>query len=294
MKQLLLVASAALVVGCGGGESSSDEREQTAGGEDASPRVGVLVGRGGPALEELSHLDAALDCCALVAVPAGQPVDSSLRAVLVIDPTRPITEDDRRELLAYLDTGGSLGVFAGSRRLDLSADPPIARSVNNDVDAFVRRWGVEVGEGLVADERCAGASTPYPPAPIGAPYEADHPAIAGHSEVPLRFTSPLILEERFRALDGTALAMTSGHAWVLSEDPLDLSARELTAWPGHLDQDRYVLLVALEPPAADGGTSRVLIAGGGAILRQTSLPLDDGPAAASTLASSLLRWLARE
>jgi len=285
MKRWLVLAAMALAAGCGGGGASEPEGDgaRTAGGEDAAPRVGVLVGRGGPALEELGHLDAALDCCALVAVPAGQPVDASLRAVLIIDPTRPLTDDDRRALLAYLATGGSLGVFAGTRRVDRSVDPPVARSANNGVGAFVERWGVELGDGIVADERCAQEPAPYPPAPIGTPYDADHPAIAGHAEVPLRFTSPLGLGERFRLHDGAVLAMTSGHAWVLSDAPLDLSPREADAWPDHLDREQHVLLVALEPPAADGGTNRILIAGGGAVLSE-----------ATPLVASMLRWLAGE
>jgi ABC-type uncharacterized transport system involved in gliding motility auxiliary subunit len=85
------------------------------------------------------------------------PADADV--LIAAGPTRPYRDEEHVELQAYLDRGGSLLVLL---------DP----GAKTDLYPDLARWGVEVGDDIVFDQRQALAGRPM--SPVAAEY-ADHP-----------------------------------------------------------------------------------------------------------------------
>jgi ABC-type uncharacterized transport system involved in gliding motility auxiliary subunit len=87
--------------------------------------IGVIAGHGSPTLqEELAPLSQALPNYELREVSAAQPIDSELAAILIVSPEEALPEAELQNINAYVMNGGSVGIFGGSIKLNLSEGAP--------------------------------------------------------------------------------------------------------------------------------------------------------------------------
>lgn len=278
--------------------------------------VGVAAGHGSPTLTAgLARLSELLVDHTLREVDVGAPIDPSLRALLIVAPREPFSEAELRHIRQYVGNGGNLGIFAGRMRADVTRSDPVIEAIDPGLDGLVREWGVELGEGIVADPRCGrvplqtsiGVPIPvaYPPAPTDVLADVDHPAIDTPRAATFFFVSPLRTLEGFDALGGVVLARSSEESWLLIGDEVSVAPRNPREWPTQPQSGPHALMVAIEgrasgvdaePDATSGErpTSRVVIAGAGTMLQDDFLPTRDSVVSDAPLPHALLTWLAAD
>lgn len=207
--------------------------------------IGVLSGHDGPTPSQgLTTLQRMLPLYNLREVDAGQEIDSEIRALLVIDPQTEITEAELRRINQFVMNGGSLGVFGGGMKVDISQAPNLAATpTGSNINRLLGSWGVELGENIVADAQCGRVPlrTPFgqipvafPPAPIVtfSDEQATHPVIFRLNATPLFFASALETTEAFREHNGRVLMRSSDgqNSWLLTGANIDLSIRDPREW----------------------------------------------------------------
>ncbi|MGE0786251.1 MAG: GldG family protein [Sandaracinaceae bacterium] len=296
--------------------------------------VGVMEGHGSPSpTEGLTTLAAALPSYELRAVNVGEAIDPELRALLIVNPTEPITEPELRRINQYLMNGGSVGIFGGAMNVNIQGMAPSASAVDTGVNTLLANWGVQLGSSIVADARCGrvplrtpiGIPIPvaYPPAPIVV-FDEDaqiHPVLFRLNQAPFFFTSPIEVSDTFNELHGQILARSSADAsWLLTGDTIQLQPRDPSEWTITGERGPFDVMVALEgqlpsafpDSAASGGEGgdidapaqaaesvRVLVAGSGSLLRDEFLPsAEQGRQAQMTagvaLALNAIDWLTQD
>ncbi|MCS6797542.1 MAG: GldG family protein [Myxococcota bacterium] len=238
---------------------------------DRTP-IGLLGGHDGPTLSKgLSRLRDCLPTYDVREVSATSEIARDLRALLVVEPRTPLSETELRYINQYVMRGGSLGVFGGSMKIDLEGFDPSAQSVDTGLNRLLRRWGVEVREGLVADARCGRVPmpsrlgipvlVPHPVIPIVRFDEAarEHPATFRLDGAHLPFVSPLRLvptndsQIRVRTL---ARSSDEGQSWTYEEASVSLRPRPPQEWRMEGPAGPFPLIVAIEGklPSAFGGS----------------------------------------
>jgi ABC-type uncharacterized transport system involved in gliding motility auxiliary subunit len=288
--------------------------------------IGILSGHEGPQLTKgLSTFQRMLPHYSLREVAATSEIDSDLRALLVIDPHTEITEAELRNIDAYVQGGGSLGVFGGSMTVDLQGGPELqATPTHSGINTLLTHWGVTLSENIVADAQCGrvpmrgpyGIQIPvaYPPAPIVnfTDEQREHPVLFSLESTPLFFASSIDTTDVFRNLHGTVLMRSSDgdNSWILSGDPVQLRIREPREWASTMntpDHGPFVLAAAIEGPLpsayTEGQTSdgdrRVLVVGTSTPIRDEFLPqqgqmADADLAGAMAFALNSVDWLAQD
>ncbi|MCX7808235.1 MAG: GldG family protein, partial [Deltaproteobacteria bacterium] len=275
--------------------------------------IGIVTGHEGPTLGRgLSTLQKMLATYNLREVDAKQEIDTSLRALLIIDPQTELSETELRRINQYVMRGGSLGVFGGSMKADISLAPTItATPSRSNINRLLQAWGIEMGENIVADARCGrvplrtsfglAIPVPYPPAPIVtfSEEQSKHPVLFRLPASPLFFVSAIKTKDEFKKLGGKVLMESSGGqaSWLLTGSSIDLSIRDPREWRNTLkgESGPHVLAVAIEaqlpsafPDAGDSGIEapprsttpqegdedkvRVLVVGTSTPLRDEFLP----------------------
>lgn len=238
--------------------------------------IGVLTGHEGPTLSQgLSTLQRMLPLYELREVNANEEIDRSLRALLIIDPQTEISDAELRHINQYVMRGGSLGVFGGAMKVDVSQAPNLtATPTGANLNRLLSAWGMELGENIVADAQCGrvpyrtpiGIPIPvaYPPAPV-VTFDEDqssHPVLFRLNAAPLFFASSIETSEAFANEHGTVLMRSSGDqgSWLLSGASVDLHIREPREWRSTMGgtSGPFVLAAAVEAqlpsafPAASG------------------------------------------
>ena len=225
-------------------------------------KIGVLTGHEGPTLAKgLMTMKSLLATYDVVEVDAKNPVDQKLRAVLVIAPENALSDDELRNLDAYVMKGGNLGVFGGSVKTTQSEQELSASKVNTGINRLLEKWGVKLGDEIVADTRCGQApyQTPYgvqipvafPPMPIidFDEDQAEHPVAYRLQQVFMPFTVSL---KESGALKGekdgkvTILAQSTKDSWLLSGDKVDLKPRDPRQWRRGAERGPFTLAAAIE------------------------------------------------
>ena len=238
--------------------------------------IGVLSGHEGPTLAEgLTTLQRMLPLYELREVSANEEISSDVRALLIIEPKTEITDTELRRINQYVMRGGSLGVFGGSMKVDVSTAPDLtATPTGANLNTLLRPWGVVMGENIVADAQCGrvpmrdprfpggGYPVPYPPAPIVSfnDEQSSHPVLFRLNAAPLFFASSIETTEAFEANHGTILMRSSGeeNSWLLTGESVDIHIRDPREWRATLGgaSGPFPLAVALEarlPSAFEGG-----------------------------------------
>lgn len=295
--------------------------------------IGIVEGHGSPSpTEGLASLTAALPHYELRTVNVAEEIDSSIRALLIVNPTEELTEPELRRIDQYVMNGGSLGVFGGSMNISLEGGVN-GNPVNTGVNRLLERWGVEVGSGVVADARCGrvpwrspiGIPIPvaFPPAPtvLFDDEAQEHPVLFRLPQATFFFPSPITVSDAFHRLDGRVLARSSedGPSWLMTGDTISLQPRDPREWRPTAAGGPHIVMVSLEgtlPSAFAGGEStaegsegsnieapaestgevRVLVAGTGSLLRDEFLPnpQQGQRGAGVALALNAVDWLAQD
>jgi ABC-2 type transport system permease protein len=225
-------------------------------------KLGVLSGHEGPTLSQgLTVLKGLLPLYELTEVSAAQPIDGTLRALLIVAPENPLSDDELRNIDAYVMNGGNLGVFGGSLKVkqdqaDLSATP-----VNSGLNRLLEKWGIKMRDEIVADTRCGqapyrtnfGISIPvaFPPVPVIDFDEAQaaHPVAYRLQQVFVPFIGALketgeLKKEKDVKL--TVLGRTSKDSWTIDGDTIDLKPRDPRQWSRSNDRGPFAVAVAIE------------------------------------------------
>lgn len=214
--------------------------------------IGVLGGHEGPSLTKgLTTFRRMLPTYEVTEVSATAAIDTNLRALLIVDPRTEISEAELRNIDAYVMQGGSLGVFGGSMTVDIEAGPDLtAEASHSGVNRLLERWGVSIGENIVADAQCGrvpmrtpiGIPIPvaYPPAPIVTftDEQRQTPILFRLESTPLFFVSSVETTEVFRNLHGEILMRSSGQdqatgealSWILAGSTISLRIRDPREW----------------------------------------------------------------
>jgi len=278
--------------------------------------VGILSGHEGPTMQKgLSGLQQAAPTYEFRETSAQSAIDPKLRALLIVEPTTPLTDAEVNNIKAYLNQGGSVGIFGGGLKMETESQSPNANYVDTKVNALTEAWGLKLGKGLVADAQCGRAPmqtamgiamfVPYPPVPIVSFEEnaTEHPALFRLRQVVMPFTSPVSVSSKFNSKDikRTVLAKSSQYSWLISEFPISLQPRHPREWTQTGRTGPFALAAAVEGKAPAGGKKsfRSIVVGTAGVLRDEFLPQPDrqgkrdlGPALAFAL--NAIDWLAQD
>jgi ABC-2 type transport system permease protein len=225
-------------------------------------KIGVLGGHEGPTVaDKLNTIKTLLPIYELVDVQATAPIDASIRALLVVGPETPLTEDELRNIDAYVMNGGSLGVFGGTVKIAQEQTELSAKPADAGLNRLLEKWGVKMRSELVADAQCGqmpmrtqlGISipVPYPPMPIVAfdEKQASHAVLFRLQQALMPFATPLKLTGALKddkQVKTTVLAQSSKNSWLLKGDSIDLKPRNPREWSPSAYDGPQPLVVALE------------------------------------------------
>jgi len=225
-------------------------------------KIGVLSGHEGPTLEQgLTIIKQMLPTYELTEVKATSDIDPTLKALLVIAPETPLTDDELRNIDAYVMKGGSLGVFGGSLKVKQDQAELTATPIDTGVNRLLEKWGVKLGNSVVADAQCGqaplrtqlGIQIPvaFPPVPIIAfdEEQAKHPATYRLDQVFLPFGPSLTLTDSLKGDKGvktTVLGRTTKNSWHISGENVDLKPRSPREWVISEPRGPFPVIVAIE------------------------------------------------
>jgi gliding-associated putative ABC transporter substrate-binding component GldG len=278
--------------------------------------IGLLSSHEGPTTSQgLSTLQRMLPLYNIREVNANEEIDDEIRALLIVDPQTEIGETELRRINQFVMNGGSLGVFGGAMKVDVSQAPNLsATPTGANLNRLLGSWGVEIGENIVADAQCGrvplrtprGIAIPvaYPPAPIVTftDEQSSHPVLFRLNATPLFFASSIETTDVFREHDGVTLMRSSDgqNSWLLTGASVDLSIREPREWRSTMRgaSGPHTIAVALEsrlpsafPEAGESGIEapaesttsdaededevRILVVGTATPIRDEFLPQGD-------------------
>ncbi|MET0340017.1 MAG: GldG family protein, partial [Polyangiales bacterium] len=226
-------------------------------------KLGVLTGHNGPTLEKgLATLKSLLVTYDVSEVDAKSPIDPKLKALLVIAPETALSDDELRNLDAYVMKGGNLGVFGGSVKTTQSEQELSASPVNTGLNRLVEKWGVKLNDRVVADARCGQAPyqtpygvqipVPFPPMPIidFDETQSEHPVAYRLPQVFLPFTASLTETGALKSEQDakvTILARSSKDSWLLEgAEKVDLKPRDPRGWKRTPERGPFALVAAVE------------------------------------------------
>jgi gliding-associated putative ABC transporter substrate-binding component GldG len=277
-------------------------------------KIGVLGGHEGPTLTQgLSVLKQFLPTYDVTEVDAKQPIDGALRALLIVAPENALSDEELRNIDAYVMNGGNLGVFGGTLKIKQEQADLTATPVDSGINRLLEKWGVQMGRDVVADAQCGqapyatsfGIQIPvaFPPVPVVAFDEAEaaHPVTYRLSQIFLPFGAQLKQTGELKSekdVKLTVLAKTTKNSWLLKGDSIDLKPRHPREWTIGEDRGPFPLAIAVEgklpsafraepvssaegaAPAGPRGPERatkpvhVLVVGSSGFLRDEFLPHD--------------------
>ena len=225
-------------------------------------KLGVLTGHDGPTQAEgLKVLKHFLPTYDIVDVDAKQPISPDLKALLVIAPETALTDDELRNIDAFVMTGHGLGVFGGSLKVNQEANDLSAAPIDTGLNRLLEKWGVKQLDDVVADAKCGqaplrtplGISIPvaFPPVPVVSftEQQAEHPVAFRLQQVFLPFGSALKLTDALKGekdVTQTVIASTTKNSWLIDGDKIDLKPRDPRTWSMSKDRGPFPVAVAIE------------------------------------------------
>jgi ABC-type uncharacterized transport system involved in gliding motility auxiliary subunit len=225
-------------------------------------KLGIVTGHEGPTLEKgLSVFAKFLPTYNVVATDPKQPIDQSLRALLLVSPETPLSDDELRNIDAYVMKGGSLGVFGGSIKMKQDQQELTAIQVNTGVNTLLEKWGVKMLNEVVADPKCGQAPfrtpigfqipVPFPPVPVISftDEQEKHPVAYRMNQVFMPFTATLKPNDALKSDKDVSIkvvANTSKGAWLIEGDNVDLKPRNPRDWVMSQKRGSFPVAVAIE------------------------------------------------
>lgn len=233
--------------------------------------IGVLGGHEGPTLEKgIANLRGYLPTYELKEVKADAEIPADLEALLIVHPETPLSDQELQHINQYVMRGGNLGVFGGGAKIGLTQAGSTAAPIDSGLNALLEKWGVKLGDDIVADAQCARAPmqtqfgfqipVPYPVAPVVTfdEKQREHPALFKLDQVPFHFPTPITTTDALKGdkdVKLTVIARSTKQSWLLEGDNIDLKPRESWQVPGYAGP--YTLGVAIEGklPSAYAGAA---------------------------------------
>jgi ABC-type uncharacterized transport system involved in gliding motility auxiliary subunit len=225
-------------------------------------KIGVLSGHEGPTLAQgLSAMKEFLPTYEMVEANAQQPIDANLKALLVVSPENPLSDEEQRNIDAYVMKGGSLGVFGGTLKVKQEQASLTASRVNTGLNRLLEKWGVKMNDSVVADAQCGQAPlrtnfglqipVPFPPVPIISFSEEQqkHPAAFRLNQLFLPFGASLKENGDLKSnkdVKITVLGTTSKNSWLIDGDNVDLKPRNPREWTLGTERGPFPVAVAIE------------------------------------------------
>jgi ABC-type uncharacterized transport system involved in gliding motility auxiliary subunit len=222
----------------------------------------VLTGHEGPTLEKgLSVFQKFLPTYDISQVDAKSPIDQSIKALLIVAPENPLSDDELRNIDAYVMKGGGLGVFGGTLKIKQEQTELSAAPLNTGVNRLLEKWGVKIQSEVVADAKCGQAPfrTPiglqipvaFPPVPIIAfdDKQAEHPIAYRLTQVFAPFGSTLKQTNELKGekdVTLTVLAQTSKNSWLIEGENVDLKPRHPREWTMSSKRGPFPIAMAIE------------------------------------------------
>jgi ABC-type uncharacterized transport system involved in gliding motility auxiliary subunit len=186
-------------------------------------------------------------------------VPQELKALLIVQPELPFSDDELRYVNQFVMRGGSLGVLGGSFKVEMGQAAPSGTPVDSGLNKLLEKWGLKLEDKIVADAQCGRArmptqlgipiAVPYPPVPIVTfdENQSKHPVLFRLDQAPLPYSAAITLKDTLKGdklVKRTILAKTTKAAWLMQGSPVDLKARERWELPGY--NGPFVIGVALE------------------------------------------------
>ncbi len=121
--------------------------------------------------------------------------------IAIVSPKDSLPPAFFRDMDKYLQAGGKIFIADDAVQGNLNANPPIGSTVNNGIDQWLKKYGLQIYKSFVTDARCANIqveqgnfpipiSVPFPYFPIITTF-ADHPITKGLEAVVMSFVSPM-------------------------------------------------------------------------------------------------------
>lgn len=248
-----------------------------------SVRVGILTGHGGPSLSgppptqqgmppqpgNLQGLVQTLPTYNFEEVDASSEIDRGLVALLIIDPETALSETELRHIDQFVMRGGALGVFGGSRKVDVSQGVS-AEPVDSGLNTILAAYGARLQPNVVASGNCSVIPLQ---GPFGIPMQVPYPVFPRVNTTeetrahPIFFRLPSLVFPWASAIELTTapegvsvdvLAATSEEhqTWAITGESLDVAPRQ-EGWSITGERGPFNLMVAIEGalPSAFAGVS---------------------------------------
>jgi len=200
-------------------------------------KVALVEGFGGPGgsdeMAQATQVLAEQYDLTEVDLGAGQDLPAGLAAVLVVDPTEPLSDWARSRIAGFLAGGGGVGVFAAGVAADLQRQT--ASDLADPFGGLLKDWGVNVGHNLVGDTRNARITisqrrgiftiqnmVDYPYIPVLSGLSHTNPVVSGLESVLLPFVST-VKSDPVAGITYTDLIESSPTSW-RSDAPYDIRA----------------------------------------------------------------------
>jgi ABC-2 type transport system permease protein len=225
-------------------------------------KLGLLTGHDGPTLEKgLSVFAKFLPTYNVVTTDAKQPIDQSLRALLIVAPETALSDDELRNIDAYVMKGGSLGVFGGSIKIKQDQNELSASQINTGLNTLLEKWGVKLLNEVVADPKCGQAPfrtpigfqvpVPFPPVPVlvFSEEQGKHPIAYRMNQVFMPFSATLKQNDALKGDKDVKVEMvanTSKNSWLIEGDNIDLKPRNPRDWVMSKKRGAFPVAIAIE------------------------------------------------
>jgi ABC-type uncharacterized transport system involved in gliding motility auxiliary subunit len=225
-------------------------------------KIGLLTGHEGPTVQKgLSVFAKFLPTYNVVDTDAKQPIDQGLRALLIVAPENALSDDELRNIDAYVMKGGSLGVFGGSLKIKQDQQELTAMQVNTGLNTLLEKWGVKLLNEVVADSKCGQAPfrtplgfqmpVPFPPVPVlvFSEEQEKHPIAYRMNQVFMPFSATLKQNDALKGdkdVSVKVIANTSKGSWLIEGDNVDLKPRNPRDWVMSKKRGAFPVAIAIE------------------------------------------------
>lgn len=212
--------------------------------------------QGGP---HVNALKAYLPTYDVQDVTADKEISLDLKALLIVQPDKPLSETELRYIDQYVMRGGSLAVFGGTLKVETATGAPSGTIIDAGLNKLLEKWGMKMEGKLVEDAQCGRARlqttlgipipVPYPPVPIITfdQYQSKHPVLFRLDQVGLPYPAAISLNDALKNdknVKRTILAKSTRQSWLVEGAPIDLKSSDRWPVPGY--NGPYVVGVALE------------------------------------------------
>ena len=208
---------------------------------------------------KLNSLKAYLPTYDVQEIKLDKEIPKEMKALLIVQPDKPFADNELRYIDQFVMRGGSLAVFGGAIKVELTGQAPSATFVDTGLNKLLSKWGMSMQGKIVADAQCSRArmptsigipmAVPYPPVPVVSfeDYQRKHPVLFRLDQTALPYASPLALNDALKAdkeVKRTILGQSTKYAWLMDGASVDLKPRE--RWEIPKNRQSYVVGVALQ------------------------------------------------